>query len=159
MANIYQNILIIAFLLTTVFIYFKQLLIYHDDFKVIFILILIIVIIAMSYESRESGCNFLKCQDEDVIKIISKNYDDLACKEMSRVCWRRAIILSFVVLLILNIFYKDNQVMNLMIFICVWFLLYFWFNFDQYHRFRVLCKNLNKKEYLDLDLNFDSDLI
>lgn len=63
------------------------------------------------------------------------------CDEMNRVCWRRAMSLSFIILLILNNFYYryegclTAEAINITIFFLIFFLLYFYFNWDQYHRY------------------------
>lgn len=135
------------FLLTLIIIFcfliilFKQLINYHSYFRYIFILLFMICVIALYYESNENGCSIYDCSDHSVIKSITTT--NIACKENNRVSWRRSNILSFIVLIVLNSVHSNYNA-NLIVFFITWFLLYFYFNFDQYHRFRLLCSESTK---------------
>jgi hypothetical protein len=122
-------------------ILFKQLIHYQPYFRYIFILLFMICLIALYYESNENGCSIYDCSDNTVSKSITTQ--NLACKENDRVSWRRANILSFIVLIALNSVHSNYNA-NLIIFFITWFLLYFYLNFDQYHRFRILCNESTK---------------
>ncbi len=100
-----------------------------------------ICVIALYYESNENGCSIYDCSDHTVIKSITTT--NIACKENNRVSWRRSNILSFIVLIVLNSVHSNYNA-NLIVFFITWFLLYFYFNFDQYHRFRLLCSESTK---------------
>lgn len=132
-----KKIIISLIILIVILIIFKQTFLYTSCMKLLYVLIILMTVVAISYEMRDSGCSFFKCEDSDVQKIISNN--DLACTEANRVCWRRSIIISTVILIILNIVNKQQPIINLLTFFILFFVLYFVFNFEQYHRFRILC--------------------
>ena len=132
-----EFILISLILIIILAICINQFLSYPNEYKYVYILILFLTTVAVCYETQYSGCSFYDCSDNTVVKTI--NNDNLACKENNRVNWRRAIIFSFIILTIINIINNDYK-RNLIIFLILFFLLYFYFNFEQYHRFRLLCK-------------------
>jgi hypothetical protein len=149
---------LVAFILLYIcFIEFKHM----GKYRLIFALICSLTLVALYYESDFSGCSLNNCLDSNVRQKIGDG-KNLACQEMNRVCWRRSLILSFVVLIFINglIFFTNSCDMpllndsttlmsqnehrysiNFVIFMFIWFLLYFWFNFDQYHRFKIFCEN------------------
>jgi hypothetical protein len=131
--------LVITFfiLLVLLKIIYGQFLLYPADQKYIFMFLCFLLLLALYYESMENGCGILDCTDGSV----QQNIDDkeLACRETDRVCWRRSLILSFIILVISNAI-NPNYGKNLSIFFFVWAILYFYFNFDQFHRYRVMCK-------------------
>jgi hypothetical protein len=126
--------LLLLFLLLS----FKQFQTYNGTYRILYLIIIVLACIATKYETDSTGCGFFDCKDETSRSKLDKTH--LACNEMNRVCWRRAIILSTIVLLVSGIVNENNKI-NLVIWFVLFFLLYFYFNFDQYHRFRVLCEN------------------
>jgi hypothetical protein len=141
-----QRLIILIFIfLSFCLITGKQILLYKECsymYMFIFLFIISMTALAVHYESSSSGCSIENCSDENVAKNISSK--DLACQETNRVTWRRTIILSFIILLALNVVF-ENYERNIGMFCFIWFVLYFAFNFDQFHRFKVLCdKSLTK---------------
>lgn len=108
--------------------------------KMILILINLMVFIAFIYESKFLHCGIYDCSlttNEHSIK----STETFACQESSRVNWRRAIILAFIILCVLIVINENENNKNIVVFIIVWSLLYFYFNFDQYHRSTLACKS------------------
>jgi hypothetical protein len=136
--NTFTKIPIVFLILLFLLLSLKQLQSYNGSYRIIYLIIIVLSVIAIKYEIDATGCSFFNCKDETTGTKIDKT--NLACGEMNRVCWRRAIILSTFVLILLGVINENNK-MNLVIWFVLFFLLYFYFNFDQYHRFRVLCDN------------------
>lgn len=128
-------------ILIILIILFNQMKNYDYYFRYVFVLLFFIFVMALYYESNENGCSIYDCSDHTVTKSVKTT--NVACKENDRVSWRRSNILSFIILAVLNSVHSNYNI-NLVVFFITWFLLYFYFNFDQYHRFRLLCDKSEK---------------
>lgn len=127
------------------FLLMNQFFSYDKKYRYIYLLITLLFIVAFSMESEYVyGCKYLffDCKYDSVLEYKKNNSESpdkaLSCQESNRVCWRRSLMLSFMIFLILNIV-NPSHTTNFIVFILAWFLLYFYFNFDAYHRFGDLC--------------------
>lgn len=97
-----------------------------------------LTLIAAIYESRFMDCHFYSCPTST-----TQTAQEFTCQESTRINWRRAEIISFLILLVVNLVHPKQYSPNLLIFLVSWALLYFYFNFDQYHRATQVCRNLS----------------
>ena len=102
--------------------------------KLLFIYIFFVAMIAIALTVNET-----LCFNGDEVKRWSP------CREMNRLTWRRSIILAFIIFLIVNGLYPGSN-LNFIVFLLTLMLLYFFFNFDQYHRFKLIC-DTNKYDH------------
>ena len=109
--------------------------------KIFYCILLFILLFALTYESRFLGCYIGNCKLSGNIEKIDDNF---ACQESNRVNWRRAFIISFIPLFTMNCFFIEDFNKNLIYFIIQFFILYFYFNFDGYHRSSLACNNKSK---------------
>lgn len=107
-------------------------------FKLIYLLLITLLLIAITYESKFLGCSPGSCTLEKNKSVLSSS-QSFACSEAERVNWRRTYIISFIILFIFNCFALNNFELNLVYFLITWSLLYFYFNFEQYHRYSLEC--------------------
>jgi hypothetical protein len=110
--------------------------------KTLFALIVAIALVNVAYEMREMGCSVSDCSlktNRAAQQDARGDCDRRLCREGGRVNWRRAYLLAFCVFLVLNFVYPDSFLKNVAIMVCVFALLYFYFNFDAYHRFAIWC--------------------
>ncbi|MBM3968009.1 MAG: hypothetical protein FJ308_23580 [Planctomycetes bacterium] len=82
------------------------------------------------------GCSIGKCKQEDNRQFVDPQ--QFACEEAQRVNWRRAEIVSFVLLFLTSLITLHVQA-SLAVFLLSWMVFYFYLNFDQYHRAHVAC--------------------
>lgn len=133
----YKRISISFIILATLFmIMVKQFLKFEGQYRLLYVLLFFMFLLALYYETMSNGCGIIDCSDKTVENSIDTK--NLACRENDRVSWRRSMILSFIILTMTN-FINTNYQINLILFFMVFLLLYFYFNFDAFHRFRVLC--------------------
>lgn len=109
--------------------------------KIFYCILLCILLFALNYEAHFLGCYPGNCEISSNIEKIDDNF---ACQESNRVNWRRAFILSFIPVIVMNCFFIKDFNKHLIYFIIQFFLLYFYLNFDSYHRSSLACnKNQN----------------
>ena len=106
--------------------------------KMFYIFLLSLVIVAYSYEGDYIGCSYSNCNIDNNKKALLDNKEKIACQEVNRVNWRRSLILSFCVFVIMNNFTSFE--VNILPFFLSLFVIYFYFNFDSYHRFNLACE-------------------
>lgn len=115
--------------------------------KQVFLLIVIVSLISFTYEANAVECSPTDCS-LNRNKLLFKNGNgsvaSVACNELERVNWRRAYLLSFVIFVVLNFVSSETIHINMIVLLFSWFILYWYFNFDTYHRFKVAC-DLGKK--------------
>jgi hypothetical protein len=107
--------------------------------KIFYCILLFILLFALNYEAYFLGCYPGNCELSTNMEKID---GDFACQESRRVNWRRSFIISFIPLFTMNCFFIEDFNKNLIYFIIQFFILYFYFNFDGYHRSSLAC---NKK--------------
>jgi hypothetical protein len=129
--------------LMLVVLYMYQLTTLPMAHRLFYLSLISIFMVAFVYESYFLGCAIGKCTLEDNAKQIK--LESFACEESSRVNWRRAFIITFIPYSIINQFYPSKFEMNTFYFIVSLFAAYFYFNFDQYHRTEIACKNSKTK--------------
>lgn len=78
--------------------------------------------------------------DHEAKKI--KNY---ACEENSRIAWTRAVAICILPFFFVSIFYP-NVKQNILYFLISFFCVYFYFNWDNYHRSRIVCDMSRNKD-------------
>ena len=108
--------------------------------KTVILILILLTLTAVIYESQFYGCGLYDCslsRNQETI-IPTKSF---SCTESQRVNWRRAEILAFLVFIFLFLVNHDDLQKNLVVFVIVWFLLYFYFGFDQYHRSALACQS------------------
>lgn len=108
--------------------------------KILCVLICLLTLTAVTYESRALGCGLYDCQLETNHQVIKNSNKSFACMEASRVNWRRAEILAFIIFIILFLGEPTTVNKHVVMFALVWAILYFYFNFDQFHRCTVACE-------------------
>lgn len=94
-------------------------------------------LIAAVYESRFMNCNVYHCPPST-----TQTPEQFVCQESTRINWRRAEILAFMILVVVNLVHPKQYSPNLLLFIVSWALIYFYLNFDQYHRATQVCRNI-----------------
>ena len=107
--------------------------------KIFYCILLFILLFALNYEAHFLGCYPGNCELSTNMEKID---GDFACQESRRVNWRRAFILSFIPVLVMNCFFIQDFNKHLIYFIIQFFLLYFYFNFDGYHRSSLACNKI-----------------
>lgn len=112
--------------------------------KVFYLFLLSLAAVAYSYEGEFIGCSYKNCRLDNNEKALNGKKEKFACQEVNRVNWRRSLILSFVVFVIMNNITPFE--INLLPFILSFFIIYFYFNFDTYHRFNLACEIERKEE-------------
>ena len=112
--------------------------------KLLYISLLSLCIVAFIYEGQYLGCSPNNCTLEQNEKALNnKNGESVACQETKRVNWRRSFLLAFAVFVFMNNISSFET--NLFSFILMFFVIYFYFNFDIYHRFSIACEIDRKK--------------
>ena len=109
--------------------------------RVLCVFICLLTLVAVTYESRALGCGLYDCQLETNQEVIQKSDKSYACMEASRVNWRRAEILAFIIFMILFLGEPTLVKKHIVMFALIWAILYFYFNFDQFHRSTVACED------------------
>lgn len=102
----------------------------------------ILTLIAITYESRYMGCGLYDCEPKTNKHSLPQ--ESFACVESERVNWRRAEILSFLCFLVLFWLDPTDVPRHLVFFVIAWAILYFYFNFDQYHRSSIACRSITQ---------------
>lgn len=114
----------------------------HHSNRALYLLMCTIAVACVMYEFEVMGCTPSNCtldrNRETVEKALKK--ESFACQEANRVNWRRAFLLAFIPFLFLNSFRSTTFEMNILTFLATLFILYFYFNFDVYHRADLACK-------------------
>jgi hypothetical protein len=129
----------ICCLIVLLYIWFIQFKNMDNVYKPIFLVILFVVVAAINDEAGDTGNpSIWNLDDKNLLNVI-KPGENIACREMIRTTWRRAVILSFFILLIFN-FINQNYAQNIGAFFIIWFLIYFSFNWEQIHRYKPLCQ-------------------
>jgi hypothetical protein len=109
----------------------------------VFAFLIALALVNASYEGADMGCSVVDCtmknnrlaRGQD-----SRDCEQRLCREGNRVNWRRAYLLAFLMFLILNIAYPESTLRNAMLMVCLFAFLYFYMNFDAYHRFSIWCR-------------------
>lgn len=102
--------------------------------KMLYIIFPILLFIAYNKEADDSGCKGGACS--------SLPEKDIVCTEAKRVAWRRAYMVSFIVFYFFSVTQERQTYYNVYLFMAVWLLLYFYINYEQYHRFQIFCDKL-----------------
>lgn len=120
----------------------------HNSNRLLYILLSTIAIASLVYEFEVMGCTPSNCTLDRNRETVEKalKTESFACQEANRVNWRRAFLLAFIPFLFLNGFQTRFE-MNALTFMITLFVLYFYFNFDAYHRSDLACKaSLQQKQ-------------
>ena len=112
--------------------------------RMFYLFLLSLATVAYSYEGDFIGCSYNNCKLDNNEKALNGNKQNFACQEVNRVNWRRSLLLSFAVFVIMNNITPFE--MNILPFILSFFVIYFYFNFDTYHRFNIACEIERKNE-------------
>jgi hypothetical protein len=114
----------------------------HHSNRVLYLLLSTIAIASLVYEFEVMGCTPNNCTLDRNRETVEKalKTESFACQEANRVNWRRAFLLAFIPFLFLNSFQSTTFEMNILTFLITLFILYFYFNFDAYHRADLACK-------------------
>jgi len=112
--------------------------------KMFYLFLLSLVIVAYSYEGDYIGCSYNNCSLDNNKKTLMEKKEKIACQEVNRVNWRRSLLLSFLVFALMNNITSFE--VNILPFILSFFIIYFYFNFDTYHRFNLTCDLEREKE-------------
>ena len=105
--------------------------------KMFYLFLLSLAIVAYSYEGDFIGCSYSNCTLDNNKKTLIEKKEKIACQEVNRVNWRRSLLLSFSVFVLMNNITTFE--VNILPFILSFFVIYFYFNFDTYHRFNLAC--------------------
>ena len=110
----------------------------------LFLFAISLSIFTFIHETESIRCSPLGCSLDENKKIYTEDnkLDEIspACLETKRVNWRRAYLLSFISFTVLNLVSLDTISTNFVVLLFVWFVLYWYFNFDSYHRFNLACE-------------------
>jgi len=112
--------------------------------KMFYLFLLSLVFVAYSYEGDFIGCSYSNCTLDNNKKALNDNKEKIACQEVNRVNWRRSLLLAFSVFVVMNNITPFE--VNILPFILSFFVIYFYFNFDTYHRFNLACEMERKNE-------------
>jgi hypothetical protein len=99
---------------------------YRPEYKLLYLVICLLMVYASKMEIIDDNGYY------------GLNNSTLACKEATRVNWRIAYMLSFFILVILNV--VKPQELNFLIFMLTFFTFYYYLNFNQHHKFLQACK-------------------
>lgn len=135
------NISIFALLYYTIFLQYVS--IKQSQNKIVsnlFLFTIVLSIFTFIHETESIKCSPLGCSLELNKKIYKETSLSPACLEVKRVNWRRAYLLSFIIFVILNIVSITTISTNFVVLLFSWFCLYWYFNFDNYHRFNLACE-------------------
>jgi len=108
------------------------------------LLFFILVCVCLYYESKTLGCTFSDCSLERNRATLNRSMAKMpsfACQESVRVNWRRANIIAFGLFVVLTILWTQDEAKNMIVYLLLWVILYFYFNFDQYHRSTLACQD------------------
>lgn len=112
--------------------------------RTLFAFITSVALVNLAYESREMGCSLGDCKAEtnrNARKDAPTDGDARMCEEGKRVTWRRAYLLAYVILILLNLaFPASSPQKNMSLMMSIFVLLHFYFNFEAFHRFTIWCK-------------------
>jgi len=106
-------------------------------YKLLYLLIGALAVQGAMMEMESMGCTIDDCSDENVYRTLKT--DNVACAEYTRPNWRRVLVMTFFVLLLLNLVNPTNVPMNFLAFFLSFTFWYFYMGFDGYHPIRVLC--------------------
>ena len=111
--------------------------------RVLYLFMASLAITAIIYESTFIGCTANNCTPDRNRETITghKQQESFACQEANRVNWRRAYLIAFIPFVLMNSIASFET--NVLTFIITLFVVYFYFNFDSYHRSYLAC-NLEK---------------
>lgn len=111
----------------------------------LFLFSIVLSVFTFIHETKSIKCSPLDCSLEENKKLYTEGSLSPVCLEVKRVNWRRAYLLSFIIFTVLNLVSIDNISSNLVALLFTWFCLYWYFNFDSYHRFNLACEMENLK--------------
>lgn len=113
--------------------------------RILYLFMTSLAITALVYESTFIGCTANNCTLDRNRKTVTslKQKESFACQESNRVNWRRAYLISFIPFVVMNSVTSFET--NLLMFMLMLFITYFYFNFDSYHRSYLAC-TLEKKD-------------
>lgn len=128
----------------TVFYQFFALKNYANRF--IYLLLSSIALLCLVYEFDFIGCSANNCSPDRNKETVEKSIgqESFACQEAKRVNWRRSFLVAFIPFIFLNGFQTTTTFeTNTLTFFITLYIVYFYLNFDAYHRANVAC-NLEK---------------
>lgn len=141
------NISIFGILYYIIFLQYKSVtLLKSSQTKIISSLFLFAIALSMFtfiHETESIKCSPLGCSLDKNKEIYKESSLSPACLEVKRVNWRRAYLLAFIIFVVLNVVSLENISNNFIILLFTWFCLYWYFNFDNYHRFNLACEMEN----------------
>lgn len=106
----------------------------------LFLFTIALSIFTFIHETESIKCSPLGCSLDQNKEIYKETSLSPACLEVKRVNWRRAYLLAFIIFTVLNIVSLENIGTNFIVLLFSWFCLYWYFNFDNYHRFNLACE-------------------
>lgn len=110
----------------------------------VFLFAIALSIFTFIHETESIKCSPLGCSLDKNKEIYKETSLSPACLEVKRVNWRRAYLLAFIIFTLLNVVSLDTISKNFIVLLFTWFCLYWYFNFDNYHRFNLACEMENK---------------
>jgi hypothetical protein len=128
----------LCYIVFLLMIFYQIYLLSNPKSKIFYIFLLSLVIVATSYEGEFIGCSPGNCSLDNNKKTLTGYKQKIACQEVNRVNWRRSLILAFSVFVIMNNITSFEA--NILPFFLSFFAIYFYFNFDTYHRFNLACE-------------------
>jgi hypothetical protein len=128
----------LCYILFLIMIFYQVYSLTNKKSKIFYLFLLSLAIVAYSYEGDFIGCSYNNCTLDNNKKTLNGHKEKIACQEVNRVNWRRSLLLSFSVFVIMNNITPFE--INILPFILMFFAIYFYFNFDTYHRFNLACE-------------------
>ena len=143
--NVTKNILRVLCLIPFIILIGLQINKIKDiNLKMLFITLTFLLFFALISEGKDTRCLPLFNCPDDFGKQFINNPKKLACTERHRVNWRRALIIAYFILLVINIINYQNY--NFIIFLFTFSSIYYYLNFDQYHRYHQACLDFIKSD-------------
>jgi len=99
-----------------------------------------LTLVNVAYETGEMGCSLFDCSIQKNRSALQDTSEQRLCREGNRVNWRRAFLFAFCIFIVLNIVYSEDTLKNVAVMLCTFTFLYFYLNFDAYHRFSIWCR-------------------
>jgi hypothetical protein len=102
-----------------------------------------ITVSSVLYELDYMGCHIDRCTQGQNAAVAAKpgmTARDFACKEADRITWRRALMLSFVMFVMLNHVRQKTCRMHFVFLLLKFVILKLYFDFDAHHRFEAVCR-------------------
>jgi hypothetical protein len=117
---------------------------YEMPYKLLFAITVAMGVLSVIYYMNDLGCSISDCSET---KNSSVTNGQTICNEANRITWRRSVMIAFIIFIFTNIVYPPPhwQKSNLVIFLFVTSIMYFFLNFEQYHRYRLMCKSEQNK--------------